>query len=246
MTSSYPPTNNYQQTHSVTYQSLKLFFCQQPTFYSQTMSSLATTVDIQATEPVAQPVAETVPAPAAEEKSPASVQWKPVQKKRKNTQQPTRRDYTKENSDPEGAVSFCLPFVHKKVSPKKVFAVFLQGFIEMIGDERVDEQFFTRLGFIERIDYTVRKDGHRTYFVHFENGRFGGNSYNRNPEAIEFLNHIKNGGKAKIFTDRIQRDDEDYRDDRRFWWVTISRLERPDDHENESASHDISDELAEE
>ena len=226
-----------------------------------TMTS--TTVDIKAVEPVVDAAAvesavETIVETAVaavetavtavetavpEEKRQVSRQWKPVRKSRKSSNGNKRRDFTAENSDPEGTVSFCLPFVHKSVSPKKVFAVFVQGFIEMIGEDIPEEQFFTRLGFIERIDYTQRKDGNRTYYIHFENGRYAGNSRNRNQDAIEFLNHMKNGGKAKIFTDRARDDDQDYRDDRRFWWVTISRNKRPEDHDDVAVSHDISSDM---
>lgn len=224
-----------------------------------TMTS--TTVDIKAAEPVVdavsavETVVETVVNSAVsavetsvesavpEEKRQVSHQWKPVRKSRKSNNVSKRKDFTAENSDPEGTVSFCLPFVHKSVSPKKVFAVFVQGYIEMIGEDITKEQFFTRLGFIERIDYTQRRDGNRTYYIHFENGRYAGNSRNRNQDAIEFLEHMKNGGKAKIFTDRARDDDQDYRDDRRFWWVTISRNKRPEDHDDVAVSHDISSDM---
>ena len=66
------------------------------------------------------PVIETS---AGEEKRPNVTQWKPNVR----TDAPEKReikDYTSENSDPDGAVSFCLPFVHHRVRPQKVFAVF--------------------------------------------------------------------------------------------------------------------------
>lgn len=210
-------------------------------------SAVETIVDtaVAAVETVVETAVSAVETAASEEKRQVSHQWKPVRKSRKSSNVSKRRDFTAENSDPEGTVSFCLPFVHKSVSPKKVFAVFRQGYIEMIGEDIPREQFFTRLGFIERIDYTQRKDGNRTYYIHFENGRYAGNSRNRNQDAIEFLNHMKNGGKAKIFTDRARDDDQDYRDDRRFWWVTISRNKRPEDHDDVAVSHDISSDMTE-
>ena len=94
----------------------------------------STTVDIKAAEPVvdaaavdaaaAESAVETIADTAVaavetavpEEKRQVSRQWKPARKSRKSSNGNKRRDFTAENSDPEGTVSFCLPFVHKSVS----------------------------------------------------------------------------------------------------------------------------------
>ena len=146
--------------------------------------------------------------PPAEEKQ-EGVQWKPSRTTDSST---TRRrvDYTATNSDPDGAVSLAMPFVHKGVRPAKVFAVMRRPFIEIDGDiEQVN------FGFITRIDYIFRKDGNKTYFIHFEKGRF-----NKNELALAILERMANGERFKIFNDREQR---------HFWWTSVSKAKRPED-----------------
>lgn len=159
---------------------------------------------------------------AGEEKQRESTQWKP----RTSSNAPVRReviDYTAENSDPDGAVSFCMPFVHHKVRPQKVFAVMRNPYIDLDG-----EKVQVNLGFIERIDFIKRKDGNKTYFIHIANGRF-----NKNEDALNLLRYMREGERFKVYNDREQN---------YFWWMSISKAKRPEDKDSEenSTSADIS------
>ena len=147
---------------------------------------------------------------AGEEKRRESTQWKPRQSN--TTRSPPRAmiDYTAENSDPEGAVSFCMPFVHQRVRPQKVFAVMRNPYINIEG-----ENVQVNLGFIERIDFIERRDGHKTYFIHIADGRF-----NKNTDALNILERMREGERFKVYNDREQN---------YFWWMSISKAKRPQD-----------------
>ena len=148
---------------------------------------------------------------AGEEKHRESTQWKPRQGNTTNSQ-PRREiiDYTVENSNSDGAVSFCMPFVHKRVRPQKVFAVMRNPCISIDG-ENVNMNF----GFIERIDFIERRDGNKTYFIHITDGRF-----NKNGDALNILERMREGERFKVYNDREHK---------YFWWMSISKAKRPQD-----------------
>lgn len=166
--------------------------------------------------------APTVEVASAEEKQ-EGCQWKPTRVA--SASKPRRRvDHTSENSDPDGAVSLAMPYVHKNVRPAKVFAVMRNPYIEIDGSI-----VQVNLGFITRIDYIFRKDGNKTYFIHFETGRF-----NKNDTALSILERMANGERFKIFNDREQK---------YFWWTSVSKAKRPEDDAGdaeEGTSADIS------
>lgn len=173
-----------------------------------------------------EPIAATTPtvsASAGEEKRRESSQWKPRQSKTERSPTRERIDYTAENSDPDGAVSFCMPFVHNRVRPQKVFAVMRNPYINIDG-ENVKVNF----GFIERIDFITRRDGNKTYFVHMTDGRF-----NKNADALSVLERMREGERFKVYNDREQN---------YFWWMSISKAKRPQDQSEveDGTSADIS------
>lgn len=147
---------------------------------------------------------------AGEEKRRESTQWKPRQSNTTRSPPRVMIDYTVENSDPEGAVSFCMPFVHRRVRPQKVFAVMRNPCINIDG-ENVQVNF----GFIERIDFIERRDGNKTYFIHIADGRF-----NKNTDALNILERMREGERFKVYNDREQN---------YFWWMSISKAKRPQD-----------------
>lgn len=173
---------------------------------------------IQHTNDIAEEVASTpvIETSAGEEKRPNVTQWKPNVR----TDAPEKReikDYTSENSDPDGAVSFCLPFVHQRVRPQKVFAVFRGNTYIEVDDEITRVNF----GFIERIDMIERKDNHKTCFVHLAEGRF-----NKNDFTTNILSRMAQGERFKVYNDREQR---------YFWWMSISKAKRPEDQTEENS-----------
>lgn len=157
-----------------------------------------------------------------EEKHREGTQWKPRQGNTTN-KAPRREiiDYTVENSNSDGAVSFCMPFVHKRVRPQKVFAVMRNPYISIDG-ENVQLNF----GFIERIDFIERRDGNKTFFIHIADGRF-----NKNTDALNILERMREGERFKVYNDREQN---------YFWWMSISKAKRPQDqNEEDGTSADI-------
>lgn len=151
-----------------------------------------------------------------ESKERESFQWKPNQSTRKHVV----HDYTEENSQIEGAVSLALPYVHKRVRPEKVFAVMRSPYMEVDGEIRK-----VNLGFIERIDFIFRRDGNKTYFVHFADGRFS-----KRELEIDILTRMASGERFKIFNDREQE---------HFWWISVSKAKRPQDKSVSEPSADI-------
>ena len=147
----------------------------------------------------------------AEEK--VAVQWKPTQ--RSEPVEMKRTDHTQENGNPDGAVSLCFPFVHKNVRPEKVFAVMRRPKINMSMDRENPDIREVNLGFIERIDYIFRRDGHKTFFVHFADGRFS-----RNTQEREILAEMVSGRRFQIYNDREQA---------HYWWCSVSKAKRPED-----------------
>ena len=183
---------------------------------SSTMNTSTTTTVIDIAN------APTVDVDSAEEKQDGR-QWKP-NRNASASKSRNRVDYTSTNSDPDGAVSLAMPYVHKGVRPAKVFAVMRNPYVEVDGDI-VQVNF----GFIMRIDYIFRKDGNKTYFIHFEKGRF-----NKNETALSILERMADGERFKIFNDREQR---------YFWWTSVSKAMRPEDNAGdveEGTSADIS------
>ena len=146
----------------------------------------------------------TVEETSGEEKRRESTQWKP--RTGNATRAPPREviDYTDENSDPDGSVSFCMPFVHSRVRPQKVFAVMRSPYVNIDG-EKIQVNF----GFIERIDFIERRDGNKTYFIHLADGRF-----NKNADALNILERMREGERFKVYNDREQN---------YFWWMSISK-----------------------
>ena len=173
-------------------------------------STVSTTMSVPQESMVSAPTVIVEDTSAGEEKRRESTQWKPRQSN--TTRSPPRAmiDYTAENSDPEGAVSFCMPFVHQRVRPQKVFAVMRSPTINIDG-ENVQVNF----GFIERIDFIERRDGNKTYFIHIADGRF-----NKNTDALNILERMREGERFKVYNDREQN---------YFWWMSISKAKRPQD-----------------
>lgn len=164
----------------------------------------------------------------AEEKTVEAVQWKPNQRNNEPTKV-KRIDYTQENGNPDGAVSLCFPFVHKNVRPEKVFAVMRRPKVNMSKDSNNPDIREVNLGFIERIDYIFRRDGNKTFFVHYADGRFS-----RNTQEREILAEMVSGRRFQIYNDREQE---------HYWWCSVSKAKRPEDHSvssEESTSADIS------
>ena len=184
-------------------------------------STISTTVSVPQESMSSEPTVIVEDTSAGEEKRRKSTQWKPRQNN--TTRSPPRAmiDYTAENSDPEGAVSFCMPFVHKRVRPQKVFAVMRNPYINIDG-ENVQVNF----GFIERIDFIERRDGNKTYFIHMADSRF-----NKNTDALNILERMREGERFKVYNDREQN---------YFWWMSISKAKRPQDQiEEDGTSADI-------
>ena len=154
---------------------------------------------------------------AGESKERESFQWKPNQASGGKRE---FHDYTWENSNPDGAVSLAMPYVHKRVRPQKVFAVMRSPYFEVDGEIRR-----VNLGFIERIDHIFRRDGNKTYFVHFADGRFSKGSLER-----DILERMASGERFKVFNDREQE---------HFWWISVSKAKRPSDKNEAEASADI-------
>lgn len=154
---------------------------------------------------------------SAETKERESFQWKP---NKVSVGRREFRDYTQENSNPDGSVSLAMPFVHKNVRPQKVFAVMRQPYFEVDGEIRS-----VNMGFIERIDHIFRRDGNKTFFVHFAAGRFNNGDLER-----DILNRMASGERFKVFNDREQE---------HFWWISVSKAKRPSDRDDAEASADI-------
>ena len=150
----------------------------------------------------------TVEETSGEEKRRESTQWKPYARTGNATRAPPREviDYTDENSDPDGSVSFCMPFVHSRVRPQKVFAVMRSPYVNIDG-EKIQVNF----GFIERIDFIERRDGNKTYFIHLADGQF-----NKNADALNILEAYARG----VSSSRRYTND---REQNYFWWMSISK-----------------------
>ena len=156
-------------------------------------------------------------ASTGESKERESFQWKPNQATGGKRE---FRDYTQENSNPDGAVSLAMPYVHKRVRPQKVFAVMRQPYFEVDGEIRR-----VNMGFIERIDHIFRRDGNKTFFVHFAAGRFSNGELER-----DILSRMASGERFKVFNDREQE---------HYWWISVSKAKRPSDRDEAEASADI-------
>ena len=138
-------------------------------------------------------------------------QWKPNAPQRKPNSTPKRKDFSIVNSNPEPGVSLCVPFAFKNVGPKRVFAIFKKPTIIDPTTGEIREN--VSLGFIERIDIKIRKDGNNCIFIHFAPGRW-------NDTNNEILEAMKSGQPLKVMTD----------ENGHFWKTIISKSQRPADY----------------
>ena len=112
-------------------------------------------------------------------------QWKPTTNK---IIQQKKKDFSKINAVDETGISLCIRFAFKNITPNKVFAVMKNPTIVYENGDKARGSF----GFIDRIDYIIRRDGNKTYFVHFRP-----NSWNyNNTTAVDALNDMKEGKNA--------------------------------------------------
>tara|TARA_B110000967_G_scaffold207388_1_gene256620 strand:+ start:3018 stop:3698 length:681 start_codon:yes stop_codon:yes gene_type:complete len=144
-------------------------------------------------------------------------QWKPTTNK---IIQQKKKDVSKLNAFDETGISLCIPFAFKNITPNKVFAVMKNPTILYKNGDKVRGSF----GFIERIDYILRRDGNKTYFVHFR-----ANSWNfNNATGLQALNNMKEGKDIEIINDKWGH----------FWKVSISKAERPEEEQDEQDEQD--------
>ena len=137
-------------------------------------------------------------------------QWKPNAPQRKPNSIPKRKDFSTVNSNPETGISLCVPYAFKNVGPKRVFSIFKKPTI-VHPTTGVHEN--VSLGFIDRIDIKIRKDGNKCVFIHFAPGRW-------NDTNNEILEAMKSGQALKVITDG----------DGHFWKTIISKSQRPADY----------------
>ena len=135
-------------------------------------------------------------------------QWKPTTNK---VVKQKRQDFSEKNSIDENGISLCLRFVFKNINPDRVFQVMNNPTFILENGKKIKCSF----GEIERIDYIFRRDGNKTYFIHFH--KKGWNFKNRN--AIDALECMKKGKAIEIIND----------DRGHFWKGTISKAQRPQD-----------------
>ena len=140
-------------------------------------------------------------------------QWKPTTKKVVKQQ---RKDFSKENSNDDTGISLCLRFVFKNIGPNRVFNIMKKPIIINENGERVK----VSLGFIERIDHIIRRDGNKTYFIHFRKKSW--NLQSNTP--FEALENMKSGRAVEIINDEHGH----------FWKATISKAQRPEDAGNDT------------
>jgi hypothetical protein len=146
-------------------------------------------------------------------------QWKPTTKKVVKQQ---RKDFSEENSNDDTGISLCLRFVFKNVGPGRVFNIMKKPIIINENGERVK----VSLGFIERVDHIIRRDGNKTYFIHFRK-----QSWNfRNNTPFEALENMKSGKAVEIINDEHGH----------FWKATISKAQRPEDAGNDTRNEEPS------
>lgn len=139
-------------------------------------------------------------------------QWKPTTNK---IIQQKKKDFSKINAVDETGISLCIRFAFKNITPNKVFAVMKNPTIVYENGDKARGSF----GFVDRIDYIIRRDGNKTYFVHFRP-----NSWNyNNTAALQALNDMKKGKDIEIINDKQGH----------FWKVSISQAERPEDEVEE-------------
>ena len=132
-------------------------------------------------------------------------QWKPSTRQIVEQQ---RQKFTEENSIDENGISLCIRFAFKNITPEQVFDIMENP--KIIGENNCES-----LGTIERIDYIIRRDGNKTYFVHYQK-----NTWSQSEFGIELLNKIVRGD-IEIINDKKGH----------YWKVSVSQAQRPDDAE---------------
>lgn len=135
-------------------------------------------------------------------------QWKPTTNKVVKQQ---RKDFSTTNSNDETGISLCIRFVFKNISSGRVFNIMKKPTIILKNGQRVQ----CSLGFIERIDHIFRRDGNKTFFIHFRPQSWNFN----NADVADTLEYMKNGKAIEIINDEHGH----------FWKATISKAQRPED-----------------
>jgi len=155
-------------------------------------------------------------------------QWKPTTKKVVKQQ---RKDFSEDNSNDDTGISLCIRFVFKNINPGRVFNVMKNPTI-ILENGQNHATLEKSLGFIERIDHIIRRDGNKTYFLHFRP-----KSWNfDNLEAADALETMKTGQAIKIVND----------DHGHFWKVTISKAQRPEDASQHNLENKLEQKLTDE
>jgi len=143
-------------------------------------------------------------------------QWKPTTKKVVKQQ---RKDFSEDNSNDDTGISLCIRFVFKNIQPGTVFNIMKNPTIIFENGQREK----CSLGFIERIDHIFRRDGNKTFFVHFRKKSWN----SKNTNALEALKEMKNGKVIEIINDNKGH----------FWKVAISKALRPEEANSEVLSN---------
>ena len=131
-------------------------------------------------------------------------QWTP---ETRTVVQQQRQDFTKSNSSDETGISLCIRFAFKNVEPDEVYEIMKNPSIISENGMRTEPISF---GIIERIDYIFRRDGNKTYFVHFKQKTW-------NNKANSLLELMVSGKEIEIINDNKGH----------FWKVSISKAPRP-------------------
>ena len=144
-------------------------------------------------------------------------QWKPTTKTVVKQQ---RQDFSESNSNDKNGISLCIRFAFKNITPGHVFNVMKNPTIIVDNCKKIS----CSLGFIERVDHIFRRDGNKTYFIHFRPKSWNFN----NDNALDALEIMTSGRQIEIVND----------DKGHFWKVSISKAQRPIDAQSDNVKAD--------